>query len=590
MTKRWRTIFWVAGCGLGLMIIAGLALRGQRNRTQLPAVAHYGKLPVQFDQALQTARDRVFSHENAPDEARKLARLYQANRLYPEARACYQVIAATAAGLTAQDHYYLADIAQNDGDVVEAQKELRAVLASAPGYLPARIALADSFFKSGQEEEAGKEYAAILKSEANQPEAALGLARLELQRGQDAAALARLEALLAAHPAATAGAAVLAQILDRRGEAERAAIVTTWSQQTPEPPAPDPWLNSLLPDCYEIQTLTFKFEEYLTNGRMEQALPLLARIEQLDPQSWMPQLIRGWSEAGAQHHREALEAYRRALARGGKPEGITPLLAASLLALGEVDEAAAVLAGAYAKKPDSFPLLMAYASVVVRQGDNKTARILLPKLLAKEPNMYTPNMNWVKLLWAAGERDAALPYLQRVVSLYPDDVGSRGLLAQYYLEKADPIPAIAPLEQAVPHAAAGSQERRDLTGMLLMAYLQAGRAEAGKGNWPATGQYAERAIGLDPASLLAYEEEAIACSELKQFRRAAEAFQKMAALQPDNPAILLRLGDMCYQDGAVDQARQHWQHALQLTAAGGGELRDALDLRLNGQVSPETFK
>jgi tetratricopeptide (TPR) repeat protein len=323
---------------------------------------------------------------------------------------------------------------------------------------------------------------------------------------------------------------------------------------------------------------------------MEQALPLLARIEQLDPQSWMPQLIRGYTEAAAQHHQEAVEAYRRALARGGSVESIAPLLGASLLALGQEKEATTVLAEAYAKKPDSFSLLMAYAAVVYNQGDYPKAKVLLPKLLAKEPNLYTPNMNWVKILWAENKHDEALPYLQRVVRLYPDDVASRGLLAQYYLEKSDPLPAILPLEQALPHAATGSREQRDLTGMLVTAYLQAGRTEGGRGNWPAAAQYAERAIALDPAGLLAYNEKAIACSQLKQFRRAAEALQKMADLLPDHPVIQLNLGDACYRDGAADEARQHWQRALQLAGADDAALRDALTLRLNGQMPAETFK
>ncbi|HET7536334.1 MAG TPA: tetratricopeptide repeat protein, partial [Candidatus Didemnitutus sp.] len=251
-TRRRSFVPWVILGGVLLGIGLGIGLK--RERAAAPpsppasVAARHDNLPPAFDQALRAALDRVGASNNDPEELRKLARLYHANRLYADAAACYRTIAASPTGLVARDHYYLADIAQNENDLAAAEKEFRAVISSEPRYVPARLSLADALFKSGRPEEAEKEYAAVLAIEANQPQAMLGLARIELQGGDDDAAVARLDELMAAHPESTAGAAVFAQVLERRGETDRATAMAQWSQQKPELPPADPWLNALLAD------------------------------------------------------------------------------------------------------------------------------------------------------------------------------------------------------------------------------------------------------------------------------------------------------------------------------------------------------
>jgi Flp pilus assembly protein TadD len=71
---------------------------------------------------------------------------------------------------------------------------------------------------------------------------------------------------------------------------------------------------------------------------------------------------------------------------------------------------------------------------------------------------------------------------------------------------------------------------------------------------------------------------------MKDFRGAEQALEKMSALEPAEPMIQLSLGDVIYQAGDRDRAREHWQRALQLSPANATELRDALGLRLGGHV------
>jgi tetratricopeptide (TPR) repeat protein len=158
------------------------------------------------------------------------------------------------------------------------------------------------------------------------------------------------------------------------------------------------------------------------------------------------------------------------------------------------------------------------------------------------------------------------------------------------LGKSDPKSAIRVLEEASAFAPAKSTVQENLKALLGVAYFQAGNVEAEKGRLAEAADHADKAIGLVPADLNAYALKANACVQLKQFRRAADALEKMASLQPDNPTIYLSLGDVLYQDGDAQQANRQWQKALQFVAGADGELRKALRERLDGRITEETFK
>lgn len=588
--NRRRMIVWMAVGGIFLAALVAFVLKNRAVRVQLPGIVRDEHLPSAFHQALQDARERVRVRPDDAAEIRKLAQLYHANRFFQEARLCYRLTATTAAGLSAKDHYYLADIDHNEEALDDAQAELRDVILSEPDYLPARIALADSLFKSGRDAFAAIEFEAVLTRHADQPQAVVGLARLELKQGNDTSAFARLEKLLATHPETTSAAALLAQILDRRGDKERAAAMTQWSRQKNEPVPADLWMTELFAHCYDLQSLTLKVEQYLLAGQMDEAVPLLNRVEELDPSSWIPHLLRGWAHARATRYKEAVNEYRLGLQKGGDPEKICPLLVGALLALGNISDAADLMADYYAKLPESVAVLSAYSEVTLRQGNLKLSRELLSKILRKEPYLYTANMNLAKILWSANERDEAVKCLRRVVQVYSVDVASRGLLGQYYLEKSQPRLAIPPLEQALPQVLSQPAAKERVSVMLTDAYVQVAASELEHGRFADAIDYCDKVLRLNPTALNALELKATSSVQLKQFRTASEALTKMASLQPNNPTITLTLGDVLYQDGQPAEARQQWQKALRAVAPADHDLRQAITDRLNGRISEETFK
>ncbi len=590
MKGRW-TILWV-GAGLALVaLLAAVVVAKRRSAPRLPAAARYESRPPLFNAALQAAREKVQDGGFNPEDLRALAHLYQANRLNDEARACYHMLAGQPGGLTARDHYYLADIAAYQGDLDQAEAELRWVTKAEPEYLPARLALCDVLFKAGRTEDAAAEDQAIVAMTPNQPQAMFALARVELMKGDDNAAIARLGTLMTTHPDMTSGAGLLAQVFDRRGETVRANAMRQWSRQKPEPVPDDPWMDALLADCYDVQRLALKFEEYYTSGDIDLAVPLLRRVEELDPKSPIPQLLRGWSQARDHNDAEAVREYRSALDKGGDPEKICPYMVQSLLALGRVSDAAALMAEFQAKKPDSIPILIAYSQVAVRQGDKALAKTLLAKVVEREPYLTSANMSLASMLWASGDRDGAARCLERVVQVDANDVASRALLGEYYLGKVDPVPAIPLLEQALALSHADSPAQKNLTEMLFTAYIEAGSADEEQGRASeAVAKYYDKAIALVPANPNGYARKAGACALLARFGDAAGALQKLQELEPGNPTVHLSLGDVLYQGGDREQAKREWRRALELTPARDAHLREALAARIDGPITEATFK
>ncbi|HEY5080269.1 MAG TPA: tetratricopeptide repeat protein, partial [Opitutaceae bacterium] len=302
-----------------------------------------------------------------------------------------------------------------------------------------------------------------------------------------------------------------------------------------------------------------------------------------------PPMLRGWSQKEAGRYPEAVRQYGLALQKGGDPDKICPLMAAAYLTEGDAASAAAMLAKYHEKSPHSIPILLSYCETAVRLKDDKLARSLLEQVLQAEPYLYLPNMSLAQILWASGERDAAAQCLLRVARVFPADIDSRGLLGQYYMEKSEPESAIPPLEQAVALAGAGHPKRERLTAMLDSAYLLDGSLQASQGHYAQAVAFSEKSIALNPGGFRGFALKANASMRMKDYKRAKEALATMAALQPANPSVRMSLGDMEYQDGDREAARQDWQRALQLAPADAAEMKEAIARRLAGHFPSEAL-
>ena len=573
-----------------LIVLIAFALAGgayyfsRRTSVVLPPERQYSALPAQFRAALLQARAEARAHPSV-ERIEKLARLYQANRLFGEAATVYKDLGS---GLSPEDHYDLALLSLDEGDLPRAARELEAVERGAPDYKRAQSTLAEVWFKLGKSAEAETVYRKILVAKPDDPAAELGLARIELQRNDDEKAAARLENLLAKHPEQTDGIALLSQLWARRGNAERAAALAKWSRQRPAPVEDDPWREHLLQSCYNIQTLSLEFENYANAGQLAKALPLLDRVEALDPQNWIPDLLRGWSQAQAHHLDEAIASYQRALDKKGDKEKIVPIMTAALVEKGAEAEALKLCAEASSELPDSMPILTAYESLVSKSSDKSTDAQLLKRMIAKEPFTYSTNLKLSKIYWETGRYPEALPYLKQIADLYPADVTSRALLGQYYVSIDQAALAIPYIEQALAHEKEG-RVRPQLQALLGSAYVNAASALSSAGKYEEAGEAAEKAADVLSNDVRPISVAAENFAAAKNYRHAETALQKLISLQPDNPTLYLSLGDVEAEAGESTKAQEHWQMALERLPANDTELRAELKSRL-GRAGAEEMQ
>jgi tetratricopeptide (TPR) repeat protein len=142
--------------------------------------------------------------------------------------------AAALAPRTFEWQYLDACVLERLGRHDEAAARLRSAVAIAPGYLPARVKLAESLLETGRIDESRTLFRALLSEAAAEPAARFGLGRLAALEGNHAEAVASFERALALFPewgAANYALALSLRVLGRREEAghaiERQALYGT---------------------------------------------------------------------------------------------------------------------------------------------------------------------------------------------------------------------------------------------------------------------------------------------------------------------------------------------------------------------------
>ena len=166
--------------------------------------------------------------EHPGDGARTgaLARLLHAWEQWGAAHDSYARAAALAGG-EFEWRYLDACVLQRLARPAEAAVRLKEALAIRPGYLPARVKLADVLFEAGQREESRALFTSLSAEPAAEPEALFGLGRIAAADGAHDQAVRYIERALALFPewgAARYSLALSLRALGRREEAQRELI------------------------------------------------------------------------------------------------------------------------------------------------------------------------------------------------------------------------------------------------------------------------------------------------------------------------------------------------------------------------------
>jgi len=277
---------------VAVLVLGGLAAAGYRQwragerraivAANIPRRPDLSALPAEMNQRVVAGERRARSGPDPIAGLAELSRLYHANGFYPEASACYH-------GLLRVDvtnpywPYRLATIVAGYGELEEALPLWRRAVKLAPDYVPARLRLGDTLLKTNQNAEAAKVYAAVLTREPRNPYALLGLARIDVDAGRWDAARERLEVVVQQSNYGI-GYDLLPTVYEHLGmDAAAAAIRARQKASGAFFDVPDPWIDDLIPDCYDTYRISAAAGTADHAGDLRTAMRVLERALALEP-------------------------------------------------------------------------------------------------------------------------------------------------------------------------------------------------------------------------------------------------------------------------------------------------------------------
>lgn len=470
--KRRRWV--ILAVGLVLLLGGGAAWwswLGARARVVAAAVPprpDLSNLPPELTTRIAAAEQLAASRWAAVHGLAELATLYDANGFIAEADHCYATLLRLQPDNAVVLHRY-ATLRAGYGDLDSAIPLWKRVHQLAPKYLPPMIRIGDAYLKTNRDADAARAYRRVLAIDPANPYAMVGLARIDLKEGRLTAARDRLEAA-ARSSKGDIGSDLLVSVYEQLGDRTQARELRgrQKSAGTYYDP-PDPWLEELMHDCYDVGRLTLAagFDEH--RGDPAAARRLLDRAALLAPRSGHVLLQLGMlcrelkDVAAARRHLERAaevdptlsdvwaqliqlylqqgdgRAAARALATGLKYCPNSPGLhlerARRLATLGRTDAAIAEFRETFRLRPDEADPLIEIAEIYLRQNRTPEAMALLKQSLEVEPEQPVALMTLAMYSIAVGNQPAAQSWMERVYLQTRVPPAAYAQLTQQYAQK-----------------------------------------------------------------------------------------------------------------------------------------------------------
>lgn len=208
--------------GVFLPAVLAVALVAQ-GAPALPVLA-IETFPSAAREMLARAYQRAKQRPGDADAAGALGRTLQAWEQWDAAHGAY-LRAQALAPRTFEWHYLDAIVLQRLARHEEAARQLRDAVAARPGYLPARVKLAEALVESGALSESRRLLDALVHEPAAEPAVQVALGRIAAAEGRHAEAITHFERAIALFPelgAAHYGVARSYRAVGRTADAERA--------------------------------------------------------------------------------------------------------------------------------------------------------------------------------------------------------------------------------------------------------------------------------------------------------------------------------------------------------------------------------
>lgn len=257
--------------------VRGLALAAVPTRPEMD------NAPPELTARVAQAEDDVRRGPHPLEGLKDLSRLYQANGYLDPAIQVYDGLRRAEPQNPRWTHLE-AGLLAGFGRLEEAIPLLHRTLELNPGYVPARIRLADALLKTNQTDAAAAEYRNVLSADPNNVYALMGMARCKMEAKHWTLAEENLRRAVQAKPTFSAGWQLLATLAEQRGDSEAAVRAERQaSTGTRFQDIPDAWADELMDDCYDpykLRVAAAVMEEARNPGA---GIRLLERAVRLSP-------------------------------------------------------------------------------------------------------------------------------------------------------------------------------------------------------------------------------------------------------------------------------------------------------------------
>jgi len=320
----------------------------------------------------------------------------------------------------------------------------------------------------------------------------------------------------------------LARFYQQRGDFERATAATERAlAKSPTPPT----------ELRVIQT-----ELLIDRGELEAAE---AQIEEIDVDFYRS-LLRGrlWAARGEDH--AALEALEEGLAQGPPHPGARYLAGTIAERLGLVDKAILHYREAVANDPGLTDAPIELARLLMARGQLDQAAAMIAIGLATRPGSAAKaEVLAARIEAARGHADAANAHLEKLAQM-PDQRG-RALLERAALAARDGGP-----EAAVSVIQQGGLDLLDPENTAVLRELAENLVNLGRGEEAM--KHIDAALKRSPDSAALYDARARVLFRLGRFDQARAAFREALRVSPDYASALSGLGRLAAQDGNLEEA------------------------------------
>jgi tetratricopeptide (TPR) repeat protein len=402
------------------LVVTLLALAAAPTAAQAPNLPPLPRLaldtyPAAAREAIARANQQATSHPSDAEAVGSLARTLHAWEQFEAAHQTYTRAQALAPNAL-EWHYLDALVLQRLARHADAVEQLRKALTANPGYLPARIRLAESLFEAGNPSESRTLFEALVKEPGSEPAAQLGLGRIDAAEGHHDRAVQHCERAIELYPEFAAAYYALAMSYRALGRADdaRRAFAKHQTYGTRWPALEDPVRQSVTALRDDAAANLQRGVQLAGSDDVSGAIAAHEAAVARDPSLAQAHanLIRLYG--GQRNWTKAEEHYRALVALGGNLADAHYDYGVLLGMQEKWDQAAEAYRRALAIEPSHVQAHNNLGQMVERRQDFEGAASEYRQAVAAQPTFRLARFNLGRMLIALGRTDEAIVEFEKL--------------------------------------------------------------------------------------------------------------------------------------------------------------------------------